>query len=160
MTQKNNMAAMTEMLSQFNQLVEKLLTEESKQGVAPFVPTDDLDTNLDLGLQEEGAGLEVFNKALEQLVLSTPRTGTSLFFNQLFGGRKPDSVLGDLLAVLLNNSMYTYKVAGPQIGIEKTILKEIIGLIGFGENADGTFAPGGSMTILELMQMLLLGSLN
>ena len=56
------------------------------------------------------------------------------------------ATLGDLLAVLLNNSMYTYKVAGPQVGIEKQILNNICHLIGYNKQGDGTMAPGGSMS--------------
>lgn len=49
--------------------------------------------------------------------------------------------------------MYTYKAAGPQIGVEKVILNETCLLICWDENADGTFAPGGSMT--NFMSMLM-----
>ncbi len=69
-----------------------------------------------------------------------------LFFNQLFGGRNDKAILGDLLAVILNNSMYTYKAAGPMIGVEKMVLREVCDIIGWDENAGGTFASGGSMT--------------
>ncbi|MEC8831771.1 MAG: aminotransferase class V-fold PLP-dependent enzyme, partial [Bacteroidota bacterium] len=68
------------------------------------------------------------------------------FFNQLFGGRNGKAVLGDLLAVVLNNSMYTYKAAGPQIGVEKEILRKINELLGWSKSGGGTFAAGGSMT--------------
>jgi sulfinoalanine decarboxylase/sulfinoalanine decarboxylase/aspartate 1-decarboxylase len=69
-----------------------------------------------------------------------------LFFNQLFGGRQSKAVLGDLLAVMLNNSMYTYKVAGPQVGIEQEIIRQSCNLIGYGGNSNGTFPTGGSMS--------------
>ena len=49
--------------------------------------------------------------------------------------------------------MYTYKVAGPQVGIEKIILNKICEIIGYGENSDGTFAAGGSMTNYMAMLM-------
>jgi sulfinoalanine decarboxylase/sulfinoalanine decarboxylase/aspartate 1-decarboxylase len=53
--------------------------------------------------------------------------------------------LGDLLAVMLNTSMYTYKISGPQIGIEKEIINKICKLIGYGNDSGGTFPTGGSM---------------
>ena len=55
------------------------------------------------------------------------------------------AVLGDLLAVILNTSMYTYKISGPQIGIEKEIISQICKLIGYGNDSGGTFPTGGSM---------------
>jgi sulfinoalanine decarboxylase/sulfinoalanine decarboxylase/aspartate 1-decarboxylase len=108
---------------------------------------------LDLSLSEDGIPDEEFERALKDLVLKTPRTATNAFFNQLFGGRNDKAVLGDLLAVVLNNSMYTYKAAGPQVGVEKILLRETCNLIGWDQESDGTFAPGGSMTNYMAMVM-------
>jgi glutamate/tyrosine decarboxylase-like PLP-dependent enzyme len=49
--------------------------------------------------------------------------------------------------------MYTYKVAGPQVGIEKEILHKICNLIGYAKDSDGTFAAGGSMSNFMAMLM-------
>jgi sulfinoalanine decarboxylase/sulfinoalanine decarboxylase/aspartate 1-decarboxylase len=49
--------------------------------------------------------------------------------------------------------MYTYKAAGAQVGVEKSVLSEVCRIIGWDENADGTFASGGSMT--NLMSMIM-----
>ena len=43
----------------------------------------------------------------------------------MFGGRHSKAILGDLLAVMLNNSMATYKIAGPQVAVEKEIIKQV-----------------------------------
>lgn len=153
MTDSRKEDTMNEMLIQFNELVGKLLEEENKQGIAPYVPTKQLQDTIDLSLDDEGTDLHDFNDALEELTLSTPRTSTNLFFNQLFGGRRPDSILGDLLAVILNNSMYTYKAAGAQVGAEKVIIQKLLGKIGWSENGEGTIAPGGSMTNFMAMLM-------
>lgn len=67
------------------------------------------------------------------------KNSNKFIFNQLFGGRQSKAVLGDLLAVLLNNSMYTYKVAGPQVGIEQEIIRKSCQLIGYGEKATERF---------------------
>ena len=137
----------------FNNIVNKLLEEEKTNPVTKPIDPEALYKTLDLSLSEEASLEGDFVKNLEKIVLNTPKTATNLFFNQLFGGRNSRAYLGELLAVMLNNSMYTYKVAGPHIGIEKTIIKEIIKLIGFGNKADGTFAAGGSMTIFMAMIM-------
>ena len=49
--------------------------------------------------------------------------------------------------------MYTYKVAGPQVGIEKEILHKVCDLVGYPKDSDGTFAPGGSMSNFMAMLM-------
>lgn len=140
-------------LERFERIVKQLLEDEKIHPVADHVPTSELYQVLDLDLNEEGTGEEQFEKALTDLVLSTPRTATNAFFNQLFGGRNEKAVLGDLLAVVLNNSMYTYKAAGPQTGVEKVIIRKVCDMIGWDKNSDGAFAPGGSMT--NFMSMLM-----
>ena len=138
-------------LAIFNRLAKKLLEAEQNNPVVNPIPVSELFETLDITLQDSPAN--DFEATLEKLVLNTPRTATRLFFNQLFGGRNPKATLGDLLAVLLNNSMYTYKVAGPQVGIEKEILHQICKLIGYPTTSDGTFAPGGSMSNFMAMVM-------
>ncbi len=140
-------------LKLFEQIVKDLLEDEERNPVAEYVPEDELFERLDLRLKRDPISEEEFESVLRELVMTTPRTATNAFFNQLFGGRNEKAILGDLLAVVLNNSMYTYKAAGPQVGVEKSILREVCNLIGWGEKADGTLAPGGSMT--NLMSMLM-----
>lgn len=140
-------------LKLFQKISEKLIKNESEKGVVEPISPEKLYDKLDLNLNEHALDDKTFEKLLEDVVLSTPRTSTKLFFNQLFGGRNSRATLGELLAVMLNNSMYTYKVGGPQVGIEKAIIKEVCEILNFGENADGTIAPGGSMSNFMAMLM-------
>lgn len=144
---------MEKSLALFQEIVEKLLADEKANPMAEHVPSAELYERLDLSLQADPIEEEQFREVLTDLVIKTPRTATNAFFNQLFGGRNDKAVLGDLLAVILNNSMYTYKAAGPQVGVEKSILREICNLIGWDEQSDGTIATGGSMT--NFMSMLM-----
>ncbi|WP_353779848.1 pyridoxal-dependent decarboxylase [Winogradskyella sp. 3972H.M.0a.05] len=140
-------------LKLFIELAEQLLEEETANPVAKPIPTNELYSRLDLSLNDDPTLDETFKNNLKEIVKYTPKTASKSFFNQLFGGRLGRAALGDLLAVLFNNSMYTYKVAGPQVGIEKTVLRAICNLIGYDENSDGTFAPGGSMSNYMAMLM-------
>ncbi|MHA7843534.1 MAG: pyridoxal phosphate-dependent decarboxylase family protein [Winogradskyella sp.] len=140
-------------LNIFIELVEHLLIDEDKNPVAEHIPTSNLYSKLDLSLNNEGTIDESLIRNLKDIIKSTPKTASKSFFNQLFGGRIGKATLGDLLAVMLNNSMYTYKVAGPQVGIEKQVLKNITKLAGYSENSDGTFAPGGSISNMMALIM-------
>lgn len=140
-------------LKLFNDLVEILLNEEQNQPVAKPIETTKLYSTLDISLNNNAISDEEFTGTLLKIIKKTPKTASTSFFNQLFGGRISKATLGDLLAVMLNNSMYTYKVAGPQVGIEKTILHKICDIIGYGKDSDGTFAPGGSMSNYMAMLM-------
>lgn len=144
---------MKETLKTFNEIASLLLEKEKSEPVADFIPSKEVFETLDISLQDEPILDEVFLNSLKELALHTPKTATRAFFNQLFGGRNDKAVLGDLLAVLLNNSMYTYKAAGPQIGIEKAILEKVCSIIGWDKNSGGSIAPGGSMTNFMAMLM-------
>ncbi len=133
-------------LNTFLKLAEDLIVDENENPVSERIPAHDLKRVLNIDLNEEGIEEESFVETLKKVVLATPKTSSNLFFNQLFGGRESKAVLGDLLAVMLNNSMYTYKVGGVQVGIEKEILHQVIDRLDYGPNADGTFPTGGSMS--------------
>lgn len=132
-------------LEQFRLITEALLKDEQENPVSPVIEAEKLFEEMDLSLNDNGLKDAEFYKSLEDLVLKTPKTASPQFFNQLFGGRQSKAVLGDLLAVILNNSMYTYKVAGPQVGIEKEIIYRVGEKIGYKSNSGGTIAAGGSM---------------
>jgi sulfinoalanine decarboxylase/sulfinoalanine decarboxylase/aspartate 1-decarboxylase len=140
------MSSISNDLVLFNELVEVLISEEVKHPVAGRIDPDKLYDSVNLSLNPYAIVDDEFKKVLKDVLISTPKTATNLFFNQLFGGRQSKAVLGDLLAVMLNNSMYTYKVAGPQVGIEQEIIRQSCNLIGYGDNSNGTFPTGGSMS--------------
>ena len=140
-------------LDLFREIAEALVAAEDKQPVVPPIPTDELFSRLSLDLPDQATPEATYRQVVQDLVLATPRTASREFFNQLFGGRQSKAVLGDLLAVLLNNSMYTYKVAGPMVGVEKAILKKVARMIGYPTQSDGTLAAGGSMTNFMAMLM-------
>ncbi|MEQ8908408.1 MAG: pyridoxal-dependent decarboxylase [Vicingaceae bacterium] len=140
-------------LDKFRSIADTLIEAEKKEAVVKPIQAEKLFETLDLSLTDEGMSDDDLYNSLQELVMKTPRTATNQFFNQLFGGRKAKAVLGDLLAVMLNNSMYTYKVAGPMVGIEKEIIHRICDLVGYGEGSDGTIAPGGSMSNFMAMVM-------
>ena len=144
---------MKNVLDLFQRITKELLLDEEQNPVAQHIPSSKLYDTLDLSLKAAPLDEAEFEKVVKELVFASPRTATNGFFNQLFGGRNDKAILGELLSVILNNSMYTYKAAGPQIGIEKVILREVCDIIGWDENSDGTLAPGGSMT--NFMSMLM-----
>jgi sulfinoalanine decarboxylase len=133
-------------LALFNELVEVLIAEEADNPVAERIDSRKLYESIDLSLNNAAMIDDEFKSLLRDVLVSTPKTATNLFFNQLFGGRQSKAILGDLLAVMLNNSMYTYKVAGPQVGIEQEIIRQSCDLIGYGAKSNGTFPTGGSMS--------------
>lgn len=140
-------------LELFSSIVAELLKDEKEHPVAQHLKAEKMFEIVDLDLSDEPMNEDAFKTSITELVTRTPKTATPAFFNQLFGGRKGKAVLGELLAVMLNNSMYTYKVGGPMIGMEQAILKEVAKMAGYPEDFGGTFAPGGSMS--NMMGMIM-----
>ncbi len=131
----------------FNKIVDSLLAMEELDPVVKLGAPEDMVENFDLSVQNDPMSDADFSALIEKVVLNTPRTASRSFFNQLFGGRLGAATLGELLSVMLNISMYTYKVGGPHVGIEKEVIAQVCTLIGFDpETSGGTFAPGGSMS--------------
>ena len=129
----------------FQDLVGFFLREELQNPVAEYIDPRKTGAIIDIKLSKKGSSDKEFKNSLKKLLAKTPKSSSKLFFNQLFGGRHSKAVLGDLLAVMLNNSMATYKIAGPQVAIEKEILSQVHKLIGYNNNPGGTFPTGGSM---------------
>jgi len=144
---------MKNMLDLFQRITNELLTDEKEHPVATHIPSTELFSRLDLSLKSYPMDEVAFERVVRELVFASTRTATTGFFNQLFGGRNDKAILGELLSVILNNSMCTYKAAGPQVGVEKVILREVCDMIGWSDKAGGTFAAGGSMT--NFMSMLM-----
>ncbi len=140
-------------LDTFNSIFSALLQDEIDNPMSKTMDGEVLFKKLDLSLNDNPLPDDEFNEALKDLVLSTPKTASRRFFNQLFGGRNSKAMLGDLLAVVLNNSMYTYKVGGPQVCVEREIIRKICSKIGYGNNSGGTFPTGGSMANLMALIM-------
>ncbi len=145
---------MKEELKIFNELVDALLNLEDADPVVKLGSPEDIKEVFDIAIQDKPISDTELKSVLEKIVLNTPRTASKSFFNQLFGGRVPSATLGELLTVMLNISMYTYKVGGPHVGIEVEVLQQICSRIGYPtETSGGTFAPGGSMS--NFMSMLM-----
>ena len=132
-------------LDLFREIADFFLKEEHQNPVAEYIDPRRTGEFVDIKLSKKGTSGKEFKNSLIKLIAKTPKSSSKLFFNQLFGGRHSKAVLGDLLAVMLNNSMATYKIAGPQVAIEKEILSQVHKMIGYSNNPGGTFPTGGSM---------------
>jgi sulfinoalanine decarboxylase len=133
-------------LELFNELITVFLEDELQNPISGYIKPKEVEKVLDIKLGKEGVSDDELKNLLKKIILKTPKSSSKLFFNQLFGGRNSKAVLGDLLAVMLNNSMATYKIAGPQVAVEKEILSQVYNLIGYDNNAGGTLPTGGSMS--------------
>ena len=148
MDTKNNQ--LTKVMELFTTLLSERQSQEQLEPISPSVPPERLLDELPLGLPEMGLPFDEVADRLRAVIKATPSTAPERFYNQLFGGREPFAVLGDVLATALNNSMYTYKVAGPQVLLENELIERMGKMMGY-ENHEGSFTPGGSISNLCAM---------
>ena len=141
-----------EALQRTMQIASALMDAEAREGVVPHRTPRELHDRLDLELSDDGMPSEMVFDLLEEIVLATPRTASDRFYNQLFAGRDPVASAAEMLTVMLNSSMYTYKVAGPQVLIERELTQHMAQLVGY-EDGEGIFSPGGSLSNLAGMMM-------
>jgi glutamate/tyrosine decarboxylase-like PLP-dependent enzyme len=141
---------LTDALDLHRTLAQSFIADCSERPVRPYTSPEGVDELLAVAPTKEGlAGAELGEK-LKTLLSLTPATGTKRFFNQLFGGNDPAALLGDMLAPLLNTSMYTWKVAGPHVLIENAIVAHMAEFAGM-SGGEGVFTPGGSLSNMTAM---------
>ncbi len=112
--------------------------------------SDSLRADLDLELGREGRDPSEVLELLARILAATPSSGGPRFLNQLFGGRIPVATAAEMLTPLVNSSMYTFKVAGPQILIETEVTRRMTGLVGY-TDGEGILGPGGSLSNLTAL---------
>lgn len=126
-------------------LLERARTRQTADPVAPYTTAEDLESKIDFALRPNGVSPSAVIALLDEVADATPRTASPRFLNQLFAGRDDSAIAAELLTVLLNTSMYTYKAAGPNAIIERELTRHMASLVGF-DQGEGVFAPGGSMS--------------
>ncbi len=130
------------------EIASRYIDDDIQNPVNPFRSPAELEASLDLDIREDGETVEQVMGALENLASATPRTTSTRFYNQLFSGRDPIATAADMLSPVINSSMYTFKAAGPMAMIERVVIGRMANALGFGEQAEGLFTPGGSISNL------------
>lgn len=128
-----------------------LASEETDPVRRPRDP-DDLMADLGIPFSEDGLPEADVVEKLRRLLLASPTTSSRGFFNQLFAGREPMATLGEMLAAVMNLSMYTWKVAGPMVLVERECIRAMAAKVGWDPaESEGAFTPGGSLSNLAAM---------
>ena len=111
---------------------------------------ESLQRSLGIAIDPRGAGFDEVVGKLRRILAETPSSASPRFFNQLFGGRDPIALVAEMLTPLTNTSMFTYKVAGPQVLVEREVLARMAAGVGF-TGGEGTISPGSSLANLTAM---------
>jgi len=105
-----------EFMDQLDDLIDSYDKSESDSS---YYSQHDTHSSIPLHIQDEPLPAEELLEILKAVIVRTPKTSNQSFYNQLFGGREDMAVMADMLVARMNNSMCTYKVAGPQVLIRR-----------------------------------------
>lgn len=133
------------------ELAQSFVDDAEARPARPRVEPEVFRAHRSLELPAEPRPLDEVMADLRFLLENTPNTAGPRFFNQLFAGRDPAAVLGEVIAAVTNNSMYTYKAGGVHVLLEHQMILRFGERIGWTAPCDGIFTPGGSISNLTAM---------
>ncbi|MFQ5526435.1 MAG: pyridoxal phosphate-dependent decarboxylase family protein [Thermoanaerobaculia bacterium] len=114
------------------------------------LPPEEIASRLGIALGPEGRPFGQVVEKLGRVLGATPSSSSPRFLNQLFAGRESIATLAEMLVPLADTSMYTYKVAGAQVLVEREVLARMLSTVPFPEG-EGMFCPGGSLANMTAM---------
>ncbi|XP_004560128.1 acidic amino acid decarboxylase GADL1 [Maylandia zebra] len=101
---------------------------------------------LDLELRDRGEPESEILQRCRDAIRYSVKTSHPRFFNQLYAGMEPYSMVASFIAEAVKTNLYTYEVAPVFTLMEDAVLRKMIKVIGWEEGGDGIFNPGGSLS--------------
>ena len=101
-------------------------------------------------IADEGVGGKELLQELQTILDLSVQTIHPLFLNQLFGGFDEAAWAGEVASTLLNPTMATFEIAPALTVIEKRVVSELLGMMGFNKG-EGIMVTGGSNSNLLAM---------
>uniref|UniRef100_A0A7N8YID6 Glutamate decarboxylase like 1 n=1 Tax=Mastacembelus armatus TaxID=205130 RepID=A0A7N8YID6_9TELE len=117
-----------------------------KEKVCEWRSPEQLKELLDLELRDEGEPEAKILQRCSEAIRYSIKTGHPHFFNQLYAGMEPYSMVASFIIEATKTSLYTYEVAPVFTLMEEAVLRKMIEMVGWKEGGDGIFNPGGSMS--------------
>uniref|UniRef100_A0A3Q1G4R1 Glutamate decarboxylase like 1 n=1 Tax=Acanthochromis polyacanthus TaxID=80966 RepID=A0A3Q1G4R1_9TELE len=124
-----------------------------KEKVCEWRSPDQLKELLDLELRDGGESDSKILQRCRDAIRYSVKTSHPRFFNQLYAGMEPYSMVASFIAEALKPSLYTYEMAPVFTLMEDAVLRKMMELTGWEEGGDGIFNPGGSMSNMYAMNL-------
>ncbi|XP_008284424.1 glutamate decarboxylase-like protein 1 [Stegastes partitus] len=117
-----------------------------REKVCEWHSPEQLKELLDLELRDGGESDSKILQRCKDTIRYSVKTTHPRFFNQLYAGMEPYSMVASFIAEALKPSLYTYEVAPVFTLMEDAVLRKMMKLIGWEEGGEGIFNAGGSMS--------------
>lgn len=113
--------------------------------VLDFQQPEDLEKVMQLDLGNDAEPRDKLLEHCERIIKHSVKTGHPRFFNQLYSGLEPYSLVGAWLTECLNTNIHTYEVAPVFVLMEQAVMRKLCEKLGF-LDGEGIFCPGGSFS--------------
>lgn len=115
---------------------------------------DAVGCSLDIGQDaDRRADTNAVMEACKVALKYSVRTNHPKFFNQLYGRVEPVGLLGQLLTSIAAGNCHTYEIAPVFTLTEVHVLRKFMEVVGYPQDGDGLFTPGGSYSNLYGMHL-------
>ncbi|XP_070767346.1 acidic amino acid decarboxylase GADL1-like [Enoplosus armatus] len=117
-----------------------------REKVCEWRSPEQLKDLLDLELRDGGESEAQILQRCRDAIRYSVKTTHPRFFNQLYAGMEPYSMVASFIVEALKPSLYTYEVAPVFTLMEDAVLRKMMEMVGWDEGGDGIFNAGGSMS--------------
>uniref|UniRef100_A0A668A347 Glutamate decarboxylase like 1 n=1 Tax=Myripristis murdjan TaxID=586833 RepID=A0A668A347_9TELE len=124
-----------------------------REKVCEWRSPEQLKELLDLELKDGGEAQSKILQRCRDAIRYSVKTTHPRFFNQLYAGMEPYSMVGSFIIEAIKPSLYTYEVAPVFTLMEEAVLKKMMEFLGWEEGGDGIFNPGGSVSNMYAMNV-------
>lgn len=147
-------AAMRALSEQANALVSDYFRNISALPVFPDrAATDRLSEIRDAGLPHEGEAVERLFDDFRLLMDASRHNGHPRFFGYVASPSTPVGAYADLLASALNQNVTSWRSAPAATEVERTVVRWLSELVGYGSACHGLLTSGGSLANLTALLM-------
>ncbi|HEY6189158.1 MAG TPA: aminotransferase class V-fold PLP-dependent enzyme [Pyrinomonadaceae bacterium] len=140
-----------ELAAQTMAIVSEYFTGLSELPVFPATSAAELSERFNRALPVEAASLEQLMEDCRAIIRASRHNGHPRFFGYVASPSTPVGAFADLLASALNVNVTSWRSAPAATEIERTVVRWLSTLVGYGEDAHGLLTSGGSMANLTAL---------
>ncbi|MEP6706832.1 MAG: aspartate aminotransferase family protein [Pyrinomonadaceae bacterium] len=146
-----NSDGLRELAERASALVTNYFATISDLPVFPDTSAEEVAAHFDSTLPLEGEPLETLFSDCRKILDSSRHNGHPRFFGYVASPATPPGAFADLIASALNANVTSWRSAPAATEIERTVVRWLGSLVGFGDDAHGLLTSGGSMANLTAL---------
>ena len=140
-----------ELSAKAHSFVTEYFESVSEVPIFPQTSTEAFAKSLSGALPEEAASIDEIIDECRAIRDASRHTGHPRFFGYVASSASPVGVIGDFIASSLNQNLTAWRSSPGATDVERTVVRWLGALIGYGDDAGGLLTSGGSMANLNAL---------